>query len=453
MTYVHVLYLIFTLLIFITIIRKRDITILCAFSVFAVSFAYTHSISKTLGAVCKLLQLGFTDMLSVFVGIAMMISMTEALKASGSGTLVKEKLSKFPRNKYLIFLMTGALMFIISMFIWPSPAVVLIGSLIIPLSKKTGLAPVYLASAINLFGHGMALSGDFFIQGVPAIAVSSGQFESSDIMPYLIPLWAVMAITVVIVSLFGLKKAKIKVPEKTEKCAVASIRGKASKKMLACVLSCILLLIGAVVIIFICGLTGDDATNVISGTALLVTCVICFIDSGRKNAAENAAKYITKSFTFTMKVFVPALLVIAFFALGNAETASVVLGDDAPGFLSDTVSKIVSCTNVPEFALSPVMAFISIIYSVDGSGFAGLMVIGNIANSLAASAEHIKILTALGQIVIIWVAGGTLIPWSVIPVSSVTGVKPTELVKRNLVPVAAGLVACVACASVMLVIL
>ncbi|MCG0040864.1 hypothetical protein LV454_28120, partial [Escherichia coli] len=49
-------------------------------------------------------------------------------------------------------------------------------------------------------------------------------------------------------------------------------------------------------------------------------------------------------------------------------------------------------------------------------------------------------LTDLGQIAAIWVGGGTLIPWALIPAAAICGVSPFELARRNLKPVAIGLV-------------
>ncbi|MNY83629.1 hypothetical protein D3C86_2265200 [compost metagenome] len=41
----------------------------------------------------------------------------------------------------------------------------------------------------------------------------------------------------------------------------------------------------------------------------------------------------------------------------------------------------------------------------------------------------------------IWVGGGTLIPWALIPAAAICGVSPFELARRNLKPVLVGLVA------------
>ena len=57
-----------------------------------------------------------------------------------------------------------------------------------------------------------------------------------------------------------------------------------------------------------------------------------------------------------------------------------------------------------------------------------------------AIGEGTATLTALGQIAAIWVGGGTLIPWALIPAAAICNVSPFELARRNLVPVIIGLI-------------
>lgn len=83
---------------------------------------------------------------------------------------------------------------------------------------------------------------------------------------------------------------------------------------------------------------------------------------------------------------------------------------------------------------------ISALLGVGGSGFAGLPLIGTLAsvfsNNLNINAER---LAALGQIITIWVGGGTIIPWSVVPIAAICNVQPIDIVKRNILPVIIGI--------------
>lgn len=136
--------------------------------------------------------------------------------------------------------------------------------------------------------------------------------------------------------------------------------------------------------------------------------------------------------------------------MGNSDVGAQVLGEDAPGCISEIVGFIVENISVPKPLLPVFMIGIGSIYSIDGSGFAGLMVIGDISECFRLGQEGTAILAALGQIVIIWVGGGTLIPWSMMPVSSVCGVDPYKLAKKNIKPVLIGFAATAIAAIIML---
>jgi Mg2+/citrate symporter len=96
-------------------------------------------------------------------------------------------------------------------------------------------------------------------------------------------------------------------------------------------------------------------------------------------------------------------------------------------------------------------ALIGGITGLDGSGFAGLPLVGSLAQTFSGAISiHKDGLAALGQITAVWVGGGTIIPWGVIPVAAICGVEPAELVKKNIIPVAVGFIATVIVAIIIL---
>jgi hypothetical protein len=76
---------------------------------------------------------------------------------------------------------------------------------------------------------------------------------------------------------------------------------------------------------------------------------------------------------------------------------------------------------------------------LDGSGFSGISLVGSIAHLFSIAIGHgIATMTALGKIAAIWVGGGTIIPWALIP-AAICGVSPFEVARRNHYPVLIGL--------------
>ena len=84
---------------------------------------------------------------------------------------------------------------------------------------------------------------------------------------------------------------------------------------------------------------------------------------------------------------------------------------------------------------------ISGLTGLDGSGFSGLSLSGAIAKVFGTAINgSVAVLAALGQIGAIWVGGGTIVPWSLIPAAAICNVSPMELARRNFIPVIVGLI-------------
>lgn len=73
-------------------------------------------------------------------------------------------------------------MLISSLFFWPSPAVALIGAVLLPAALRVGLPALGAAMAMNLFGHGIALSGDYIIQGAPKLTADAAGLPVGSVM-------------------------------------------------------------------------------------------------------------------------------------------------------------------------------------------------------------------------------------------------------------------------------
>ena len=81
------------------------------------------------------------------------------------------------------------------------------------------------------------------------------------------------------------------------------------------------------------------------------------------------------------------------------------------------------------------------ITGLDGSGFSGISLAGSVAKLFGTAIGYgTATLTALGQIAAIWVGGGTLIPWALLPAAAICNVNPFDVARRNLIPVVVGLV-------------
>lgn len=94
---------------------------------------------------------------------------------------------------------------------------------------------------------------------------------------------------------------------------------------------------------------------------------------------------------------------------------------------------------------------VAIITGLDGSGFSGLPIVGTLAYTFSNFIDiDMAGLAALGQIITVWVDGGTIIPWAVIPVAAICNISPQDLARKNLIPVMLGIGAAILVAFVIL---
>ena len=94
---------------------------------------------------------------------------------------------------------------------------------------------------------------------------------------------------------------------------------------------------------------------------------------------------------------------------------------------------------------------VAVITGLDGSGFSGLPIVGTLAYTFSNIIDiNMAGLAALGQVITVWVDGGTIIPWAVIPVAAICNIDPQTLARKNLIPVLCGIAAAIVVALIIL---
>jgi hypothetical protein len=199
-----------------------------------------------------------------------------------------------------------------------------------------------------------------------------------------------------------------------------------------------------IILMMIYDLRGGDATALVGGTSLLVLSIIMIFKGDFLDNLEEIADFIVQGFQFALKIFAPVVIIAAFFFLGNGEIAAKVFGEGAPNILGDVGNALSNTETVFKLPLVLIETLVAIITGLDGSGFSGLPIVGAVAKTFSMNTGlSTAYLAALGQVVTIWVGGGTIIPWGVIPVASICNVKAADLARRNLIPVGFGILAAV----------
>lgn len=413
----HWIYISFILLILGFMIIRRDTTIICIIGIFLLSFTATSSLTGSISGVFSGFIYAITELLPTILIISIIVSMSKALITTGVNDMMISPFARFIKTPTLAYWVIGLVMMIISFFFWPSPAIALLGAVLLPVALRAGLPALGVAMAMNLFGHGIALSGDFVIQAAPKLTADAAGLPVSDVIQASVPLVITMGVVTTVTAFIFLKRdlkngtlpvqasPLIEAAENTEKVQMPLVL----KRILALLIPILFAL--NVWAMFTFNLQGGDATALIGGTSLFILMIISIIGHQNKGL-EKTTSYLIEGFQFGFKVFGPVIPIAAFFYLGDAGFTSII-GDFLPkgshGIVNDLGVAISSVVPLNEQIAAVTVMTIGAITGLDGSGFSGISLVGSISQLFAtAIGSGTATLTALGQVAGIWVGGGTL---------------------------------------------
>ncbi|MGG4093739.1 hypothetical protein [Paenibacillus lautus] len=456
LTAIHWVYLAFIVLIMTLLIRRRDTSLICITGIFALGLLATETLSGSVSGVFHSFIYATKELMGTIMIISIIVAMSRVLIKTGINETMVAPLTRFLRTPAMAYWGIGIIMMVTSFFFWPSPAVALIGAVLLPVAIRVGLPALGAAVAMNLFGHGIALSGDYIIQGAPKLTADAAGLPVSSVMAASVPLVIVMGLVTTVTAFWMMRRDQrngswrdglvtIKsmgdaLTTRTEEDDAVSAISPVMKKWLAIVI--LLLFAADVVTMFILKLQGGDATALVGGTAVLILSVIALL-AHRNRGLEKVTSYLIEGFMFGFKVFGPVIPIAAFFYLGDAaftELFGKVLPEASHGIVNDLGVALANAVPLNGAVGSVTLTITGAITGLDGSGFSGISLAGSIAQLFAtAIGSGAATLTALGQVAAIWVGGGTLIPWALIPAAAICGVSPFELARRNLKPVLLGL--------------
>ncbi|GAA3406469.1 hypothetical protein ACFFNY_24115 [Paenibacillus hodogayensis] len=450
----HWVYLAFVMLIIGFMVMRRDTTVVCVVGIIALGLLATHSISQSVGGVFSGFIYAIKELVGTILVISLIVALSKLLIRTGINEVMISPVTRLIRTPALAFWVIGIVMMIISWFFWPSPAVALVGAVLLPVAIRVGLPALGVAVSMNLFGHGIALSGDFVIQGAPKLTADAAGIPVSDVISASVPLVLVMgAVTTVIAYWYMRKDMKNGTLTASTGLAAAAPGADVPPESSADSPLSPAVRLGAAIVIpilfaldivamFQLHLQGGDATALIGGTALLIMIVLSIL-THRSAGLEKTTSYLIEGFLFGFKVFGPVIPIAAFFYLGDSAFTDIfgkVLPEGSHGIVNDLGLALAQTVPINTAISSVTLTAVGAITGLDGSGFSGISLAGSIAHLFAAAiGSGIATLTALGQIAAIWVGGGTLVPWALIPAAAICGVDPFELARRNLKPVVIGL--------------
>ncbi|MFP4035369.1 MAG: hypothetical protein ACLFT5_07675 [Desulfovermiculus sp.] len=453
----HWLYLAGVVVVVLTMIMRRNVVIPCVVFTFVIGLIYTSSFIGAMQTVFTASLVAGTGLFNIFLIIGIMLALLRAVEREGADRLLVVPLKKIMRTPLTSYIVIIVATTVISLFFWPTPAAPLLGALLIPVAVRVGLPPILGAMAMALAGQGMTLAADTIIQGAPGLTAKAAGVPI-DMVTMKTTALSLIAGVIALTLGWLMNKNELKGfdPETSaaefltgadqrqdEKGAGPERSGKA--KTLAWLMS-----IGFVVVIvsmFVFDIKGGDSSALLGGMAILIISIAALISDGFKGL-DRVADYIADGLVFAFKIMGPIIPIAGFFFMGSPESAPDILGPDAPGFLFDFGERIGAIIPPTGLASAFGILILGAITGLDGSGFSGLPVTGTLAAALAGGDANVAAtLGAIGQQGAIWFGGGALVAWSsLVAVAGICGVDVLYLVRKNLVPVIAGLIISTLCA-------
>ena len=466
LTPLHYAYLIGVIVILAVMVMRRDTPAVCIAFLFILGLIGLKSFTGAIMTVFNAVLYAAREFMEVIATIALVTALSKCLKDLGSDYLMMVPMSRVMKTPSLTWWILGLTMFLFSLFLWPSPSVALVGAIMLPFAVKAGLNPLAAAMAMNLFGHGFALSYDFVIQGAPGVSAGAAGVSSADILTQAAPVFWVMGIATV-VSAFLLNRRTMGIQsvvpadprlfgggEGADSGELPSggdggvsgtgglSRKPAASRKAAMTLAILtpLAFLADILMMFAFNLKGGDATSLVSGTAALVMCAGAALGfKGR--FLEKVTDYVTDGFLFAIRIFAPVIIIGAFFFLGGSGITTIMGDQFQSGIMNDWAVWLAHNAPLNKYMAALIQMVVGALTGLDGSGFSGLPLTGSLARTFGlAVGASVPVLASLGQITAIFVGGGTIVPWGLIPVAAICDVSPLELARKNLLPVLIGFI-------------
>jgi hypothetical protein len=461
LTAAHWVYALFMILVLVTMALRKETPLVCIIASFVLSWVVTGSLVKAVQAVFNAVTVAFSELLGIVVIISIIVAMAKMLEESGLAEMMFRPIQAILKTPGIAFWVMGFVIMLVAWVIWPSPAIALVGALLLPAAIKAGLSPINAAMAISMFGYGCALTTDFIIQGAPGITSKAAGVAVTDVMWKSLPMLLVWGAIALPLSYRSVKKDIRANEGKPVEWSPLAITNEAQAerekwtnaapvfKRYALPIIAILFILDIIGMLAF-KLRGGDATALLGGTVGLVM-VLVGIGVYGKEGFEKLSEHTRAGFMFGVRIFAPVFLIASFFFMGSPGTAKAIFGEGAKGLLFDLGQALANTVPLSRIPIAIIQAVVGGITGLDGSGFSGLPLVGTLAQALGASTKlDIATLGALGQYFAVAVGGGTIIPWAVIPAAAITGTDPVEIARRNLWPTMLGFVGVVIVAIFML---
>lgn len=492
----HWTYLAGIVVILVTMAMRKNIVVPAVVATLLTAWVFSGSIITGLSSIFNASLVAAQELFNIFLIIALVTAMLGALREMGADRLMVTPFRPVMRAGTSSFIVLAAVTYVISLFFWPTPAVPLVGAVLIPVAIRAGLSPMSVGMVIAIAGQGMALSSDYIIKVAPGISAKAAGVDPDAVADKALALSLIVGATALIITYLtqrrtwqrpsaelltawenkadklgvtepdavdpppdpessGASGTPVRVDGPTATATmvrtapVADPPNSLSAKLFATLVPTaylvfiVYLLLGKFTTL-VPPLKGGDAAGIVGGIAAMLLFAACLAND-KRDVLESSSRHIIDGLVFAFKAMGIVLPIAGFFFIGNGEFAARILsmgeGATGPAFLFDLINAGLSHVTPHPFIVGFTVLLVGLVAGLEGSGFSGLPLTGSLAGALGhAAGMEPSTLAAIGQMGNIWSGGGTLVAWSsLVAVAGFARVPVLTLARKCFLPVMAGL--------------
>ncbi|WAM14575.1 hypothetical protein [Rhodococcus sp. JS3073] len=181
---------------------RKNVMIPAVLATFATALAYSGSVPNAIMSVFRATITSGTALFEIFIVIAAVTSMLAAMRAIGSDEVMVRPISRWMVNGRVAYIVLFVFTYLLSLFFWPTPALALIGAVLLPAAIKVGLPPLGAAVVLAISGQGMSIASDYVIGLAPSISASGAGVPADDIADRALVISLIVGITAAVLAYF-----------------------------------------------------------------------------------------------------------------------------------------------------------------------------------------------------------------------------------------------------------
>ena len=200
MTAAHLVFLLGLASLIVAMALRKNVMIPAIVATLATAFAFSGSVPNAIMSVFRATITAGTALFEIFIVIAAVTSLLAAMRAIGSDDLMVRPVSRWMVNGRVAYIVLFGFTYLLSLFFWPTPALALIGAVLLPAALKVGLPPLGAAVALAISGQGMSIASDYVIGLAPSISASGAGVPADDIADRALVISLVVGLTAAVLA-------------------------------------------------------------------------------------------------------------------------------------------------------------------------------------------------------------------------------------------------------------